>query len=299
MKRIIDYEISDEYDGISLRDYLILKGASRQVLKEFKFGPSCAYINNEAARLWQSLAAKDRLRIELIETLSSERIPPVNLPLDIIYEDEDILVVNKPYDMPIHPSLNNYENSLANAVAYYYQNKGEAFVYRCINRLDRDTSGLTVIAKNILSAGILYEEQQKDMLKKKYIAIVVGEDLDDVGTIDLPIGRDLTSTITRKIDFEHGDKAVTHYRVISKNNGLSLVNLRLETGRTHQIRVHMSAIGHPLIGDFLYNPDNKEATRQALHAKTLSLVQPITGEHLTFDAPLPDDMAKVISDNNL
>lgn len=299
MKRIIDYEISDEYDGISLSDYLILKGSSRQVLKEFKFGPSCAYINNEAARLWQSLAAKDRLRIELIETLSSERIPPVNLPLDIIYEDEDILVVNKPYDMPIHPSLNNYENSLANAVAYYYQNKGEAFVYRCINRLDRDTSGLTVIAKNILSAGILYEEQQKDMLKKEYIAIVVGEDLDDVGTIDLPIGRDLTSTITRKIDFEHGDKAVTHYRVISKNNGLSLVNLRLETGRTHQIRVHMSAIGHPLIGDFLYNPDNKETTRQALHAKTLSLVQPITGEHLTFDAPLPDDMAKVISDNNL
>lgn len=299
MKRIIDYVIPSEYEGRSVGDYLLSRGASRQVLKDFKFGSSRLYINNEAVRLWQPLHCGDLLRVELIEEESSAKIPPVKLPLDIIYEDEDMLVVNKPYDMPIHPSLNNYENTLGNAVAYYYKDKGLNFVYRCINRLDRDTSGLTVIAKNMLSAGILYEEQKKSELKKEYIAIVVGENLDAEGTINLPIGRDLGSTILRKIDYENGDCAVTHYKVLSHNNGLSLVSLKLETGRTHQIRVHMSAIGHPLIGDFLYNPGNSELKRQALHAKSLSLYQPITKEPLTFSAPFPDDMAEVIQKYNL
>ena len=237
----------------------------------------------------------DILTVHIQEPESSPNIPPVKLPLDIVYEDEDIVVVNKPAGMPVHPSLNNYENSLANGLMYYYQEQGKPFIFRCTNRLDRDTSGLTVVAKHMVSSSILSSMGMRHEITREYLAIVRGALKPSEGTIDAPIGRTGSSLIERKIDFENGERAVTHYRVVEEQNGHSLVSLILETGRTHQIRVHMKYIGHPLVGDYLYNPDMEYIDRQALHSHRLSFTHPVTGEKMEFTAPLPTDMRKILS----
>ena len=161
------------------------------------------------------------------------------------------------------------------------------------NRLDRDTSGLTVIAKHYVSAGILSEmvSTPPKRLHREYLAIARGTLPHREGTIHAPIARTGSSIIERCVDFDAGDDAITHYRVLAEKNGYSLLSLQLETGRTHQIRVHMKYLGFPLIGDYLYNPDMEQMTRQALHSYRLSFPHPITGEMLTFTAPLPSDMA--------
>ena len=239
------------------------------------------------------------IRIKGHEEHSSEKIPPVELPLDIIYEDEDLMVINKPAGMPIHPSMNNYYNSLANSLAYYFAQQNCPFVFRCINRLDRDTSGLTIIAKHYVSAGMLstmIANKTSSSITREYLAIVKGSVLPSEGTITAPLGRKEGSIIERCVDFEKGESAVTHYRVLDEKNGHSLVSLILETGRTHQIRIHMKYLGYPLIGDYLYNLDMEQIQRQALHAWKLSFVHPITGEKMQFTAPLPEDMTKVAGD---
>ena len=232
----------------------------------------------------------DNLCIHICEEESSEKIPPIELPFPVVYEDEDIVVVNKPADMPIHPSLNNYENTLGNAAAYYFAKQNKAFIFRCINRLDRDTTGLTILAKHMVSAGILQSQMVERRIKREYLAIVDGIIEEDEGTIDAPIGRKDGSTIERMVDCENGERAVTHYRVLERKANTTLVALKLETGRTHQIRVHMTHKGHPLLGDFLYNPSDDRMSRQALHAWHLSFTHPITGEEMSFEAPVPEDM---------
>lgn len=258
-------------------------------------------LNNEPGFINRIVQTGDILSLYIRENTSSEKIPPIDLPLSIVYEDEDLLVVNKPADMPIHPSLHNYENTLGNAVAYYFSQKGEPFIYRCINRLDRDTSGLTILAKHYLSAGLLYDAMEKREIKRTYYAIVehstrpdapYAMDLEKDGTVSFPIGRKPGSTIERQVDLTNGESAVTHYQILDKNEALALLELHLDTGRTHQIRVHMQAIGHPLIGDFLYNPHDSHMERQALHAGKISFPHPITGEILHFESPFPDDMKK-------
>ena len=241
----------------------------------------------------------DTLTLHIHEEHSSEKIPPVELPLDIIYEDEDLMVINKPAGMPIHPSMNNYYNSLANGLAYYFAQQNCPFVFRCINRLDRDTSGLTIIAKHYVSAGMLsamIANKATSGITREYLAIVKGSVKPTKGTITAPLGRKEGSIIERTVDFEKGESAVTHYKLLDEKNGHSLVSLILETGRTHQIRIHMKYLGYPLIGDYLYNPDMEQIQRQALHAWKLSFVHPITGEKMQFTAPLPEDMAKVAGD---
>ena len=239
------------------------------------------------------------MTLHIHEEHSSEKIPPVELPLDIIYEDEDLMVINKPAGMPIHPSMNNYYNSLANSLAYYFAQQNCPFVFRCINRLDRDTSGLTIVAKHYVSAGMLstmIANKASSGITREYLAIVKGSVLPSGGTITAPLGRKEGSIIERCVDFEKGESAVTHYRVLDEKNGHSLVSLILETGRTHQIRIHMKYLGYPLIGDYLYNPDMERIRRQALHAWKLIFRHPITGEILSFTAPLPKDMAMVAED---
>ncbi len=241
----------------------------------------------------------DTLTLHIREARSSEKIPPVELPLDIVYEDEDLMVINKPAGMPIHPSMNNYYNSMANALAYYFDQQNRPFVFRCINRLDRDTSGLTIVAKHYVSAGMLsamIANKAASGITREYLAIVKGSVQPPEGTITAPLGRKEGSIIERTIDFEKGESAITHYKVLDEKNGHSLVSLILETGRTHQIRIHMKHLGYPLIGDYLYNPDMERIQRQALHAWKLSFVHPITGEKMQFTAPLPEDMAKVAGD---
>lgn len=293
MKRIFNYNIPIEYEGSTLLSFLKDKHYSSQIITHLKRIENGILLNNEWARVRDILHANDMLTIHLIETEPSDNIVPTNLPLEIVYEDEDILVINKAPDTPIHPSQGNYDNTLANAVAYYYKQKDEAFTYRCINRLDRDTTGLLILAKHMYSASLLSDMVQRREIHREYLAIATGKTPEE-GTIVAPIGRVDGSTIERQVDAEHGDYACTHYKQLAYKNGYSLVSLKLDTGRTHQIRVHMKHIGHPLPGDFLYNPDYSVIGRQALHSYKLKFKHPITGEHMEFVAELPEDIRKII-----
>ena len=174
--------------------------------------------------------------------------------------------------------------------------KGENFVYRCINRLDRDTSGLTIVSKHLVSGSILSDMTKYREVHREYLAIARGSVTPSEGTIQAPLGRKEGTIIERTVDWEHGEDAVTHYKLVKEANGHSLVSLRLETGRTHQIRIHMKYLGYPLIGDYLYNPDMEYMTRQALHSHHMEFTHPITGEHMSFTAPLPEDMARVMQE---
>ena len=264
-----------------------------------KKDPSAVLANGIPCFMNHILQPGDTLTLHIREAHSSEKNPPVELPLDIVYEDADLMVINKPAGMPIHPSMNNYYNSLANALAYYFKQQNCPFVFRCINRLDRDTSGLTIVAKHYVSAGMLsamIANKATSGITREYLAIAKGAVRPLEGTITAPLGRKEGSIIERTVDFEKGESAVTHYRVLDEKNGHSLVSLILETGRTHQIRIHMKYLGYPLIGDYLYNLDMEQIQRQALHAWKLSFVHPITGEKMQFTAPLPEDMAKVAGD---
>lgn len=299
MTRIINYEIKSEYKGLRISAYLRKMGYPERVLTLLRKKEGNLKINGISVHMNYVLlqsSGSETLTVTISEEESSEKITPVNIPIDVIYEDEDILVINKPAFMPTHPSLNNYENTLANATANYFEEKKEPFIFRCINRLDRDTTGLTVLAKHYLAAGILAQDMQDRLIKREYTALVEGEFEQKEGTVDLPIGREDNSLITRTIDLENGERAVTNYQVQKYNpdSNLSLIRLRLETGRTHQIRVHMKAIGHPLAGDFLYNPQNRQINRQALHAGKLSFTHPVTRESMTFEIPLPEDMKALI-----
>ena len=294
MNRTIDYMIDEDSAGLRVEQFLRRKRYSGQNLSEIKRMPKSILVNGVHYYMRQELAAGDHLQVRICETQSSEKIPPTHLPLDIIYEDEDILVLNKPAGMPIHPSLNNYTNSIANALAYYFQSQGKPFIFRCCNRLDRDTSGLTIVSKHLVSGSILSDMTKYREVHREYLAIARGSVTPSEGTIRAPLGRKEGTIIERTVDWEHGEEAVTHYKVVKEANGHSLVSLRLETGRTHQIRIHMKYLGYPLIGDYLYNPDMEYMTRQALHSHHMEFTHPITGEHMSFTAPLPEDMAQVM-----
>ncbi len=294
MERILTYEITSQDSGQSIEHFLRSRGYSSQCIKELKKMPESILLDGRWEYMRTVLHADQILTVHVQEEVSSEKIPPVEMSLDIVYEDEDIMVINKPADMPIHPSLNNYYNSLANGLAWYFEKQGKPFVFRCVNRLDRDTSGLTLIAKHMLSAGILSSMVADRSIHREYRAIVRGNVTPKGGTINAPIARVNESIIERCVDYDKGDSAITHYNTVLSQHGHSLLSIHLETGRTHQIRVHMKHIGFPLIGDYLYNPDMEYITRQALHSYRLQFTHPITGESMDFIAPLPQDMQQVL-----
>lgn len=296
MRRTLNDRITEENNGHTIKQYLKSKGYSSQSMIRLKKEPGFVLVNDEPAFMTYRLRQGDLLTVHIVESVSSEKILPVKLPLTIHYEDEDLMIIDKPAGMPIHPSMNNYDNSVANALAWYFQQQQTPFVFRCINRLDRDTSGLAVIAKHYVSAGILaaMAVPGSKLLRREYLAIVRGSVIPSAGVIHAPLGRKPGSIIERVVDFEKGEPAVTHYRVVTEKNGYSLVSLLLETGRTHQIRIHMKYLGYPLIGDYLYNPDMERIGRQALHSFRLSFPHPITGENMTFTSPLPEDMRMVL-----
>lgn len=292
MKRIFTYNISEKFHTKPLLLFLKEQGFSSAVITHLKRTENGILLNGKWAYVKDILHTGDELTIQLIENETSENIVPVNLPLEIVYEDEDLLVINKAADTPIHPSQGNYDNTLANAVAYYFQQKGDTFTYRCINRLDRDTTGLLIIAKHMYSASLLSDMVQRREIHREYLAIATGI-VPPEGTIIAPIARVDGSTIERCVDEKSGEYACTHYKTLATKNGYSLVSLKLETGRTHQIRVHMKHIGHPLPGDFLYNPDYSVIKRQALHSHKLSFKHPISSSMLEFTAELPEDMKRL------
>lgn len=288
-KRTLQYRITESDTYSNIHELLKAHGYSSTVIRHLKETENGIQRNGVWSRVYEPLCSGDTVTILLTEEASSENIVPTPLPLDIVYEDEDLLIINKPAGMPIHPSQGNYDNTLANACAYYFQQKGEPFTYRCINRLDRDTTGLLILARHAYSASLLSSMVAKREIHREYLALATGL-VPDSGVIEAPIARVDGSTIEREVNFETGEFARTHYRRLEYKNGYSLVSLKLDTGRTHQIRVHMKYIGHPLPGDFLYNPDYSVIRRQALHSYRLTFTHPITGKELQFTAPLPDDM---------
>lgn len=263
--------------------------------------------NGQPVRMIDLLSKGDELTIGLLETEDSPKVEAAKLSLEIVYEDEDFAVINKPAGMPVHPSMEHYRDTVSNAFAYHMREECgcKHYVNRVVNRLDRDTSGLMIMAKNMLSACLLDDMIARREIHRTYLALAEGDvqdltekDLPGIychagyATIVRPIARVEGSVLQREINYEKGEYAVTHLTLLRyfPDKNVSLLQLRLGTGRTHQIRVHMSSVGHPLLGDFLYNPEDTRLPRQALHSFSLDLRHPITGKSLHFETPLPEDI---------
>lgn len=222
MERTLIYTADNSIVPMPVSRFLKQKGFSSQNLVQLKKDPSAVLANGIPCFMNHILQPGDTLTLHIREDHSSEKIPPVNLTLNIVYEDADLMVINKPAGMPIHPSMNNYYNSLANALAYYFEQQNCPFVFRCINRLDRDTSGLTIVAKHYVSAGILsamIANKATSGITREYLAIAKGSVRPLEGTITAPLGRKEGSIIERTVDFENGESAVTHYRVLDEKMG--------------------------------------------------------------------------------
>ena len=279
-----EYIISEKHDSMAVREYIReVLGYSSRALKELKYKGKIL-VDGKSVYVNYILKSNTKLILEFPET-SSENIEPQELPLDILYEDDDYLAVNKPSNMPVHPSLYHYTGTLANAVMYYYRERD--FVFRVMTRLDVDTTGVVIIAKNKLSA----RDFQKTACKKEYLAVCTGQFLNIKGKIDAPIGRD-EGIIKRKIR-QDGKKALTHYEVIEQRQGLSLVKVQPITGRTHQIRLHMSHIGCALYGDYMYG-EQVQGKRTMLHCERVSFYHKGLDKEITIKAKLPEDMAEII-----
>lgn len=291
MERILTYWITEEKEGQKVLNFLRREGFSKHILTGLKTTPQGLLLNGSRPFGDTLLKKGDCLQVRLVDETPSEKIIPTPMELHILYEDEDLLVINKEADVPVHPSIGNYENTLANGVAWYYGQKGQDFIFRCINRLDRDTTGALILGKNAYSAAKLSQMMRNRQIQRTYLALAKGK-TPKMGTISAPIGRVRESAILRQVDFRSGEAACTHYQRLDYRNDLSLLELHLDTGRTHQIRVHMQYLGYPLIGDYLYYPSYDRIGRQALHSYQLTLVHPVTGKPLLFQAPVPRDMTE-------
>ena len=273
----ISKTVGEALDGVGILDFLKKElGLSVTLVKRVKYGG--VFINGENVHMRATVHAGDTVEVILPEEECSE-ITPINMPLDIVYEDEYIIAVNKPSGMPTHPSRGNSLPTLAEGIMGYFAPR--KFVFRSVNRLDRDTSGIVLVAKDAISAARLSEEMKRGEFEKTYVAIVTGTPSPSEATIDAPIEREAADSIKRIVRAD-GKSAVTEYRVLrTLKNGNSLCEVRLHTGRTHQIRVHFAYVGHPLAADFLYG-ERAPGESYKLHATSLSFRHPITGERITL-----------------
>ncbi|MBQ4155356.1 MAG: RluA family pseudouridine synthase [Clostridia bacterium] len=294
MKSVIKSVVTKEFDGKTLNEFLKFHiNLSSSLIKKAKRIEKGITVNGKLTFVTENVKINDRVEV-IIETddEKSENIPLCDIPLDIVFEDENLLIINKQGNIPTHPSLNNYEKTVAGAVMNYYEKQGLNFVFRPVNRLDKGTSGLMVIAKNPHIHELLKNAMHKSEFSREYLAVVCGK-LEKNGTVDAPIFREDNSIIKRMVD-ARGVSAVTHYSVEKVYGDKTLVSLKLETGRTHQIRVHMAYIGHALYGDFLYGEERNDLSRPALHSYKITLKNPLNNEVLEFFSPLPKDIEKII-----
>lgn len=250
------------------------------------------FVNSKQVSKSYKLYAGDKIRIVIPENCDLE-ILPENIPLDIVYEDRELMVVNKPKGMVVHPAPGNFSGTLVNALLYHCKGQlsGINGVNRpgIVHRIDKDTSGLVVIAKSDVAHFGLAEQFAKHSIKREYHAVVYGNIKQEFGTIDAPIGRHPVHRKQMAITYNNSKNAVTHYKVIERLTGFTYISCRLETGRTHQIRVHMASLGHSLAGDEVYGHKKviKQLHGQCLHAKVLGFTHPVTGEEMNFDSSLP------------
>lgn len=251
-------------------------------------------LNSEITYMHHPVKGNDIIEVFLDLEEDNSNIVPTKMDLDIIYEDETYIVVNKPAGIPIHPSMEHYEDSLSNGVKYYFDKISLKKKIRPVNRLDRNTSGLVIFAKNEYIQERLIEQMKNNLFYKEYIAICEGKFKNTKGIINASIARKENSIIERCVS-ENGDIAITEYEVLNYNSeeNYSVVKCILKTGRTHQIRVHMSYIGHPLLGDTLYGHESDKIDRQALHSYKMSFVHPVVQKKVTYIATFPEDIQNI------
>ncbi|NEY73731.1 RluA family pseudouridine synthase [Bacillus mesophilus] len=282
------------WEGQAVEDILKLQvGVPKKLLHELRTGKGVT-LNGDIQRWQQQIKKNDRLYIRCF--LDEEYgVIPQDLNIEILYEDDHLLIANKPINMDTHPNEKNQTGTLANGVAFHYQQVGLQTKVRHVHRLDRDTSGVILFAKHPLASALLDQALEKREITRTYIAFVQGVLKKSKGTIKEAIGRDRHHPTRRRVS-PTGQKAITNYEVVSTNKGLdvTMVKLRLETGRTHQIRVHMSHLGYPLLGDDLYGGESKYIKHQALHATSLQLIHPVTKESISVEAPLPLSLQKLV-----
>lgn len=280
-----------------MKEFLKEKEISKAALTDIKFNGGELKVNSEPVTVRYKLMEGDLLEIVFPLEIPSEDLVAENIPLSIVYEDDFLLVINKPANMSTIPSREHPTGSLANALLFYYHQHNLACATHIVNRLDRDTSGVLLVAKHRYTHHLLSKQQRNAGIKRRYEAFIHGQLKHDQGTIDAPIGRKPDSIIERMVR-EDGQVAITHYQVIKRYKEYNYVSIRLETGRTHQIRVHFSHIGHPLLGDDLYGGERRLLSRQALHSCEISFIHPITLEPMTFSVGLPEEMKCLIEDSS-
>ena len=253
------------------------------------------FLNDELTNINSNVKTNDIISFVLDFIEDNSNIIPTKMDLNILYEDKSYIVLNKPAGIPVHPSMDHYEDSLSNGLKYYFEKNNLKRKMRPINRLDKNTSGLVMFAKNEYIQESLIKEMKNNIFYKEYIAICEGKFNKTSGVINYPIARKENSIIERCVNI-NGDPAITRYEVIeyNKEGNYSIVKCILETGRTHQIRVHMSYIGHPILGDTLYGHQSNLIDRQALHSYMISFIHPINKNSVTYTAPLYNDMKKLI-----
>ena len=280
----------------------------RQILKEVFFMSdrlivklkhnNCISVNDEVAHIWTKISKGDKLVVEEnFEEESPNIVPNENIKLTILYEDEYMLIVDKAPGMPVHPSSLHFDDSLSNGVKAYYEKIGLKKLIRPVIRLDKDTSGIVIFAKNEYIQNQLMYQMKTKSFKKKYIAILEGIVEKDEGTIKTNITRKEGSVIERMVS-DKGQTAISYYKVVKrlKNKNLTVVEYELETGRTHQLRLHSKHINHPILGDSLYNKESSLIKRQALHSIEVKFIHPITKKEMIIKSDIPQDMKKIIND---
>ena len=281
-KQIIEYKVSDSKTILQiLKEDLSF---SSRLITKIK---NNILLNEQIVKTFDTANVGDILRVDLsFEETSDNIVPNSEIKLKILYEDEWMLIVDKPPFMPVHPSINHYEDSLSNGVKAYFESIGFKKKIRPVNRLDKNTTGIVIFAKSE------YIQENLTDYGKYYLTIVDGQ-TEESGIIDKPIARKLPSIIERTVR-DDGDQAITRYKTLEFKNNMSLVECKLETGRTHQIRVHMASIGHSIIGDDLYGVSSTLINRQALHAYKIKFVHPVSRKEIIIESELPDDMKSIL-----
>jgi 23S rRNA pseudouridine1911/1915/1917 synthase len=303
MTNKLTYMVKVDVKEVKLRDYLkYTENLSSRFLKSSGISGKIS-VNGKVAKLNHRISTSDKIEIDMKKN-EHQNIEPEKMDLDVIYDDIDLIVINKEPGIVVHPTKGYPYGTLANGVSYYFKERDEKCIVRLVSRLDMDTSGLIIIAKNQFSHMALARDMQSihkqadDMegktFEKSYMLIVHGNMKNKSGTIDLPIGKPDPESINREV-FEGGQRSITHYEVIDSYKNGDLIKATLETGRTHQIRIHFSHLGHPIYGDSLYGASEESyIDRQALHAYKLIIPHPRTGEELILQSELPEDMKKLI-----